>query len=163
MSEKTDFVLCESRQNIICTNIGRSIARWRRAASYARALQIALLFTKLRFATIDLSYNLWWEAAAVVQKGTPLRKRTNKDHCRCFITIWSIGIARRRLNELIFVKTSNSTKTGPTRPAPSGIRTAFSGVGGGRSNKEAKALERHLRSGSEVYPAQHLSAGLCYT
>ncbi len=41
------------------------------------------------------------------QKGTPLRKHTNKDNFRCFITIWSIGIARRRLNELIFVITSN--------------------------------------------------------
>ncbi len=43
------------------------------------------------------------------RKGTPLRKHTNKDHFRCLITIWSI--ARRGLNELIFVKTSNSTKT----------------------------------------------------
>ncbi len=44
------------------------------------------------------------------RKGTPLRKRTNKDNFRCLITIWSIGIARRGLNELIFVKTSNLTK-----------------------------------------------------
>ncbi len=44
------------------------------------------------------------------RKGTPLRKRTNKDHFRCFITIWSIGIAKRELNELISMKTSNSTK-----------------------------------------------------
>ncbi len=44
-------------------------------------------------------------------KGTPLRNHTNNDHFRCLINIWSIGIARRGLNELIFVKTSNSTKT----------------------------------------------------
>ncbi len=44
------------------------------------------------------------------EKGTPLRKRTNKDAFRCLITIWSIGIARRGLNELIFVETWNSTK-----------------------------------------------------
>ncbi len=44
------------------------------------------------------------------RKGTPLRKRTNKDDFRCFVTIWSIGITRRGLNELIFVKISNSTK-----------------------------------------------------
>ncbi len=37
------------------------------------------------------------------RKGTPLRKRTNKDTFRCLITIWSTGIARRGLNELIFV------------------------------------------------------------
>ncbi len=36
------------------------------------------------------------------RKGTPLRKRTNKDHFRCLITIWSIVIARRGLNELIY-------------------------------------------------------------
>ncbi len=42
------------------------------------------------------------------EKGTPLRK----GHFRCLITIWSIGIVRRGLNELlIVVKTSNSTKT----------------------------------------------------
>ncbi len=40
------------------------------------------------------------------EKGTPLRKCTSKDNFRCLITIWSIGIARRGLNELIFVKTS---------------------------------------------------------
>uniref|UniRef100_A0A671QDI0 tRNA (uracil-O(2)-)-methyltransferase n=1 Tax=Sinocyclocheilus anshuiensis TaxID=1608454 RepID=A0A671QDI0_9TELE len=45
------------------------------------------------------------------EKGTTLRKRTNKDNFRCLISIWSIGNARRGLNELIFVKTSNSTKT----------------------------------------------------
>ncbi len=45
------------------------------------------------------------------RKGTPLRKRTNKDHFSWVITIWSIGIARRGHNELIFVKTSNLTKT----------------------------------------------------
>ncbi len=34
-----------------------------------------------------------------------------KQHCTPPLnTIWSIGIARRGLNELIFVKTSNSTK-----------------------------------------------------
>ncbi len=44
------------------------------------------------------------------RKGTPLRKRTNKDHFRCLISICSTGITRRGLNELIFVKTSNSTK-----------------------------------------------------
>ncbi len=36
------------------------------------------------------------------RKGTPLRKRANKDIFRCLNTIWSIGIARRGLNELIF-------------------------------------------------------------
>ncbi len=35
------------------------------------------------------------------RKGTPLRKRANKDIFRCLNTIWSIGIARRGLNELI--------------------------------------------------------------
>ncbi len=44
------------------------------------------------------------------KKNRTLRKHTNKDHFRCLITIWSIGIARRELNELICVKTSNSTK-----------------------------------------------------
>jgi len=44
------------------------------------------------------------------RKGTPHRKHTNKDTFRCLIAIWSIGIARRELNELIFVKTSNSIK-----------------------------------------------------
>ncbi len=43
------------------------------------------------------------------RKGTPLRKHTNKDTFRCLITVWSIEIARQGLNELIFVKTSNST------------------------------------------------------
>ncbi len=41
------------------------------------------------------------------RKGTPLRKRTNKDHFRCLITIWSIVIARRGLNA---EKTWNSAK-----------------------------------------------------
>ncbi len=36
------------------------------------------------------------------RKGSPLRKRANKDIFRCLNTIWSIGIARRGLNELIF-------------------------------------------------------------
>ncbi len=58
----------------------------------------------LCFTTIDL------QSRSEQRKGTPLRKRTNTDHFRCFITIWSIGIARW-LNEVIFVKTSNSTKT----------------------------------------------------
>ncbi len=31
------------------------------------------------------------------------------DDFRCLITVWSIRIARRGLNELVFVKTSNST------------------------------------------------------
>ncbi len=44
------------------------------------------------------------------EKCTPPRKRTNKDHFRCLITIWSIGISRRWLNEQIFVKIWNSTK-----------------------------------------------------
>ncbi len=44
------------------------------------------------------------------RKGNPLRKYTIKDTFRCLITMWSIGIAKRGLNELIFVKTSNSTK-----------------------------------------------------
>ncbi len=35
---------------------------------------------------------------------TPLRKRSNKDNFRCFITIWSIWITKRGLNELTFVK-----------------------------------------------------------
>ncbi len=39
------------------------------------------------------------------KKGAPLRKHTNKDHFRCLITIWRIGIARRGLNELVFVET----------------------------------------------------------
>ncbi len=44
------------------------------------------------------------------EKGRPLRKHTNKDYFRCLITIWIIGIARRGLNELIFVKTSDWKK-----------------------------------------------------
>ncbi len=43
------------------------------------------------------------------KKGTPLRKPTNKDTYRCLMTIWSIEVARRVLNEPIFAKTSNST------------------------------------------------------
>ncbi len=35
------------------------------------------------------------------RKGNPLRKYTIKDTFRCLITIWSIGIAKRGLNELI--------------------------------------------------------------
>ncbi len=44
------------------------------------------------------------------RKGNPLRKYTIKDTFRCLISIWSIGIVKRGLNELIFVKTSSSTK-----------------------------------------------------
>ncbi len=44
------------------------------------------------------------------RKGNPLRKYTIKDTFRYLITIWSIGIAKRGLNEQFFVKTSNSTK-----------------------------------------------------
>ncbi len=53
-----------------------------------------------------------WQSAreASREKGTPLRKYTLKDTFRCLITIWSIGIAKRGLNEHIFVKTSKSTK-----------------------------------------------------
>ncbi len=40
------------------------------------------------------------------RKGNPLRKYTIKDTFRCLITIWSIGIAKRGLNEQIGVKTS---------------------------------------------------------
>ncbi len=43
------------------------------------------------------------------RKGNPLRKYTIKDTFRCLITIWSIGIAKRGLNELILLKTSKST------------------------------------------------------
>ncbi len=38
----------------------------------------------------------------------PLRKYTIKDTFRYLITMWSIGIAKRGLNEVIFVKTSKS-------------------------------------------------------
>ncbi len=59
-----------------------------------------------------LTNNFWWEAEAVIQKwsekGIPLRKHKNKDIFRCLITIWSNGIARKQLNELISVKTSIS-------------------------------------------------------
>ncbi len=44
------------------------------------------------------------------RKGNPLRKHTIKDTFRYLITIWSLGIAKRGLNEHIFVKTSNLTK-----------------------------------------------------
>ncbi len=50
----------------------------------------------LFFAAIDLlivSSSSHPEVSRV--KGTPLRKRINKVHFRCLITIWSIGIARR--------------------------------------------------------------------
>ncbi len=42
------------------------------------------------------------------RKGTPLRIVQIKVTFRCFITIWSIGIARRGLDELTFVKIYNS-------------------------------------------------------
>ncbi len=42
------------------------------------------------------------------RKVHPLRKYTIKDTFRCLITMWSIGIAKQGLNELIFVKTSKS-------------------------------------------------------
>ncbi len=42
------------------------------------------------------------------RKGNPLRKYTIKDSFRYLITIWSIGIAKRGLNEQIGVKTSKS-------------------------------------------------------
>ncbi len=58
-----------------------------------------------------MSRNVKTAAAEFSRKCTPLRKRTNKDNCRCLVTILSSGVARRRLNELIFVKTSNSSKT----------------------------------------------------
>jgi len=71
----------------------------------------------LRFTTIP---NLCWEEAPIIQKwaekncifhGQMKRysQKTNKDTLRYLIAIWSIGIARRRLNELIFVKTSISS------------------------------------------------------
>ncbi len=65
----------------------------------------------LRFATIDLQLVVRSSSSRpeVSREGTPLRKRTNKDHFRYLITIWSTEIARRGLNEIIFVKTSNST------------------------------------------------------
>ncbi len=44
------------------------------------------------------------------RKAIPLRKYTIKDTFRYLITIWSLGIAKRGLNEHIFVKTSNLTK-----------------------------------------------------
>ncbi len=67
----------------------------------------------LRFATIDqlVVRSSSSRPEGSREKLTPLRKRTNKDHFRCLIAIWNIGIARRGLNELNFVKTSNSTKT----------------------------------------------------
>ncbi len=68
----------------------------------------------LRFTTIDLQIVVRNSSSRPVvsrEKGGTLRKCTNKDHFRCLIIIWSIGIARKGLNGLIFVKTSNSTKT----------------------------------------------------
>ncbi len=53
-------------------------------------------------------YQLTAAQEASGEKGT--NKHTNKDHFWCLVTIWSIGIARRGLKELIFVKTWNSTK-----------------------------------------------------
>ncbi len=66
----------------------------------------------LRFATIYLVLVVRSNSRPEVsiEKGTPLRKCTNKDTFRHLITIWGIWITRRGLNELIFVKTSNSTK-----------------------------------------------------
>ncbi len=55
----------------------------------------------LRFATIDLQLVVRSSSSRPEvsrEKGTPLRKRTNKDHFRYLITIWSIGVARRGLN-----------------------------------------------------------------
>ncbi len=54
---------------------------------------------------------LWWHDMSSARSRTLCRQSENKDNFRCLITILSIGIARRRLYELIFVKTSNSTKT----------------------------------------------------
>ncbi len=53
----------------------------------------------LHFATIDLQLVVRSSRPeASREKGTPLRKCTNKDNFRCLLTIWSIGIARRGLN-----------------------------------------------------------------
>ncbi len=68
----------------------------------------------LRFATIDLqlvvrSSNSCPEASS--EKVLLSENIQIKIIFRCLITIWSIGIPRRGLNELIFVKTSNLTRT----------------------------------------------------
>ncbi len=67
----------------------------------------------LRVAMIDLQLVVRSSSSRpeFSRKCTPLRKRTNKDNFRCLVTILSSGVARRRLNEHIFVKTSNSSKT----------------------------------------------------
>ncbi len=57
----------------------------------------------LRFATINLQLSY-----RKGKRSSSLRKRTNKDNCRCLITPWSIGITGKVLNELIFEETSNS-------------------------------------------------------
>ncbi len=49
--------------------------------------------------SVSLCVRFRWESA----------QEQKTDDFRCFITVWSIGIARRGLNELVFVKTSNST------------------------------------------------------
>ncbi len=49
----------------------------------------------LCFATIDVLVVSSSHPEVSREKGTPLRKRINKVHYRCLITIWSIGIARR--------------------------------------------------------------------
>ncbi len=62
----------------------------------------------LLLATIELQHVVRSSSRPEVSREKVLRKHTNKDHFRCLITIWSIGMARRGLNELIFVKTSKS-------------------------------------------------------
>ncbi len=54
---------------------------------------------------------LCWGEAAVVQKWPEKKVHLSKTYkWRCLTSIWSIGITIRGLNELIFVKTSKSTK-----------------------------------------------------
>ncbi len=116
------FCLCESRQNIFCNNVGRS-----RACGKVRLANVSQQsfcfhqhgfenhFTGLDSCNREFDYSQSWNAAlcndrpptfvekqqqssrSEQRKGTPLRKRTNKDHFRCLITILSIGIAKRGL------------------------------------------------------------------
>ncbi len=60
--------------------------------------------------TVILCVRVYLSASRALyeRKGTPFWKRTNTDDCRCLITIWKSWIARWGLNDLIFVKTSNS-------------------------------------------------------
>ncbi len=62
------------------------------------------------FIGIALCWKCLYARASDESQCTLLRKFTIIDNCICLITILSVGIARRGLNELIFEKIPNLTK-----------------------------------------------------